>query len=411
MRFLADVAEGLASLRSHSQRALSTVLGVAWGTFAVVGLGAFSTGLEENMAERSAGMGEGIAVTWPSRTTRPWRGIPEGRFLRLTADEVRDLRDQVPEIAEISPEYTRYERMQRGPYAFRPQVTGVDPDYGPMRTMIPAPGGRFINPVDVAQARRVVFLGDRVARQLFGRQQAVGRSLLLGDAPFTVVGVLATKEQDSDYGARDEARVFIPASTFEQLYGVRFVTNFVMRASHPDRLPRAIDGVYEALGRRLGFDPADRLALLLWDTTEDDRIRAQAFVAMDILMLLAGSFTVLVGAIGVGNLMFLVVRRRTGELGLKMALGARPRWVLRQILCESLVLIAAGGFLGFFAAAGVAGIAGASPLAENLGQPRIAPALGVGVWLLLAVVGLVAGWFPARRAAGLDPAAALTEAR
>ena len=363
------------------------------------------------MAERAAGMGEGIVVAWPSRTTRPWRGLPERRLLRLTADDVRALARQVPDVAAVSPEYSRYERLRRGTSVFRPQVTGVDPAYGPLRNQRPAPGGRFLNALDLAERRRVVFLGDRVASQLFGERDPVGETLVLGEAPFTVIGVLAPKVQDSDYGALDEARAFIPASTFEQLFGARFVNDFVLRATGPERLPAAIDGVYAALGRRLGFDPADRMALTLWDTTEADRIRTRAFDAMDLLTLLAGAFTVLVGAIGVGNLMFLVVRRRTGELGLRLALGARPSWILRAVLGEALVLIAAGGLLGFLAAAGLSALIGASPLAENLGQPRIAPALAAGVWVLLAAVGLAAGWFPARRAARLDPVTALTEAR
>lgn len=410
MAWIADLADGLRTLGAHRGRALSTILGVAWGTFGVVGLGAFSTGLEENMAARAQGMGAGVVVVWPSRTTRPWRGMPEGRPLRVTAEEVRALSEQVAGIAEISPEYRRYEPLRRGARAFRPYVTGVDPEYGAIRNLGPAPGGRFLSPLDLARRRRVVFLGDRVARELFPAGGAVGAELVLGDAPFTVVGVLRARVQDSDYGALDESRIFVPASTFEELYGPREVANFVFRAREPALLPGAIDDVYEALGRRLGFDPADRQALSLWDTTEGDQMRSQAFAAMNLMTLLAGFFTVLVGAIGVGNLMFLVVRRRTGELGLRLALGARPRGVMREVLVEALLLIFAGGALGFGAAAGLGALVGASPLVETLGVPRISPALALAVVLLLAAVGLLAGWFPARRASRLDPVQALTEA-
>lgn len=392
------------------RRAVATVLGVAWGTFAVVGLGAFGTGLEENMATRAAGMGQGIVIFWPGRTTQPWQGIPEGRALRVRAEQVRDLAEQVPGLARVSPEYSRFARLKRGEAIYRPQLTGVDPDYGALRKLDPQPGGRFLNARDLAEARDVVFLGDHVAGQLFGADDPVGRTLILADRPFTVVGVLQPKFQDSDYGALDEARAFIPTSTYERLFGARFVHDFVLQATQPEALPDVIDGVFASLGRTLGFDPADRLAFGIWDTTEGDRVRAQAFDAMALLTLLAGALTVLVGAIGVGNLMFLLVRRRQAEIGLRLALGARPRWVMRAVLGEALLLIAAGGALGFLAAAGVAALVGASPLAADLGQPRISGALALGTCTLLAVVGLLAGWFPARRAARLDPATALAEA-
>lgn len=409
--FWLSFSDALRAWREDLRRVVITVLGVAWGTFAVVGLGAFSTGLEESMATRAAGMGQGIVLVWPSRTTKPWQGVPEGRAIRLTADEVRRLAEAIPGVAEVSPESSRWSRLARGEQAFLPQLTGVDADYGRLRNLHARPGGRFLNEADLEQRRRVVFLGDRVAHQLFGEQDPIGQSLMLADTPFTVVGVMRSKEQSSDYGALDTARAFIPYSTFEQLFGVRYVENFVLRATSPDRLPAVIDGLYQSLSQTHRFDPSDRFALSLWDTTEADAIRSQAFGAMELMTLLAGTFTVLVGAIGVGNLMFLLVRRRTGEFGLRLALGARPVWILRSVLIEAVTLVGAGGCLGFLAASGVSALVGATPLVEDLGQPRISGELAIGVILLLLVVGMAAGWFPARRAARLDPAQALAEAR
>lgn len=409
MRWGAELIEGLRALRGDSRRAVMTVLGVAWGTFAVVGLGAFSSGLEQNMAERAAGMGEGIVIIWPSQTTLPWKGLPEGRSLRLTASDVRRLKTSVPRVAELSPEHSHYARIRRGGKAFRPEVTGVDPDYGSLRMLPAQAGGRFLNPADLALARKVVFLGDHVAKQLFPYRDPVGAELMLAETPFTVVGVLQAKLQESDYGAHDTERVFIPTSTYEQVFGARFVDDFVVRAESRDDLAQVIKDLRSALARSHSFDPNDRFALSLWDTTEADKIRSQAFDAMDLLTLLAGVFTVLVGAIGVGNLMFLVVRRRTSEFGLRMALGARPSWILRGVLIEALFLVALGGLLGFLAAAGIASLVGASPLAENLGQPKISSDLALGVAGLLILVGLAAGWFPARRASRFAPAVALAE--
>jgi len=411
--FLAALWDGLRGLANERGRALSSVLGVAWGTFAVVGLQAFGIGLEESMALRAQGMGEAIVVAWPSRTTLPWRGVPEGRGLHVSADDVRALPGDVPEIAAVSPEYGRSLRMRRGTRVFRPQVTGVDPVYGELRNLVPEPGGRFFGPRDLAERRRVVFLGDKVARQLFPDEEAVrvaGAELVLGGTPFTVIGVMRPKDQDSNYGSIDDERVFVPASTFEQVFGARYVSNLVYRAKSRELLPRAIDGVYASLGRRLGFDPDDRAAIDTWDTTEGDQIRGRAFQSMNVMTFLAGLFTLLVGTLGVGNLMYLLVKRRTGEIGIRLALGTPPRSILVGFLAETLVLVAAGGALGFLAAIGLAELVAATPAVEKLGHARVSPTLGAGVVALLFGVALAAGWFPARRAARLDPVLALRSA-
>jgi putative ABC transport system permease protein len=232
---------------------------------------------------------------------------------------------------------------------------------------------------------------------------------VLAGSPFTVVGVLAPKEQDSDYNGTDDERVCIPASTYRRRFGERFLDDIVFDARDPSRVGEAMRDAAEVLARRHGFDPDDGGALQWWDTTEGDRIRAYAFLAMDVMTGGAGALTLLVGGLGIANLMFLVVRRRTAEIGLHLALGARPRRVLLGVLGEALALTGAGGALGLLAALGLGRAVGASPLAESVGVPEISALLALGTAGLLVVVGVAAGWFPARRAARLDPIRALTE--
>ncbi|MCC6673394.1 MAG: ABC transporter permease [Planctomycetes bacterium] len=410
---MAGLRESLAELghelRQQRLRALLSLSGVAWGTLSILLLLAFSVGFAELFARRQQGLGTGIAIAWPSRTTKAWQGLPPGRRIRPTHDDIRALALAVPGLEALSAEFVAGERLQVGARVLRVELSGVDPEFGRLRQLEPRPGGRFLNAADQDGRRRVVFLGDDLARSLFGADEPVGRTLLLREAPFTVVGVLRTKEQDSDYGALDEDRAFVPAATFADVYGTRLVNNFVYRAADPARQEACTDRIVQALAARLRFDPTDRGALGLWDTTEEQRMVATIFLAFHVVLGMAGVFTLLAGGVGIANLMFLLVRRRTSEIGLKLAVGARPAQVRREVLVQTLVLVGAGGTAGAVLAAGAVALARSGPWIAETGVPRIPTALGAGAALLLLAVGVLAGWFPARRAAGLDPAEALRE--
>lgn len=409
MQLLASLHDWLVELRTQRARTLSTLMGIAWGTFGVVGILAFGTGLEDVMRERAQGMGRGVAVLWGRRTTMPFAGRPEGRPIRLEVEDALALKERIPSIEALSPEFVRYDRLQVGDRVLNVPISGVHPDYGALRRMQPVPGGRFLTDRDLEESRTVVFLGDGVARGLFGDEDPVGRTVHVIGTPFTVVGVLEPKLQDNDYEGTDDERVCIPASTLSRLYGDRFLDYVVFAAHEPAQNAAAVAEVRRVLAARLGFHPADRDALTVWDTAENDRIRDTAFLAMDVLITLACLLTLCVGGIGVGNLMFLMVRRRTREIGLRMALGARPRWILQEVLVQAFLLVAAGGAAGFAAAWLLGLLISISPFTDVLGVPRISGAVALAVVAVLGAIGLAAGWFPARRAARLDPVRALAD--
>ena len=409
MQLLASLRDWLGELRAQRVRTLTTLMGIAWGTFGVVGILAFGTGLADLMRERAQGLGSGVVILWGKRTTVPWAGRPSGRPIRLEEEDAVALGLRVPTLEAVSPEFMRTERLRVGARILSVRISGVFPEYGTLRKMRPAAGGRFLDDRDLGEARSVAFLGDAVARGLFGALDPVGRTVQLRGAPFTVVGVLAPKLQDSDYEGTDDERVCIPSSTFRRVFGDRYALYLVYAARDSRRTAAATAEVQRVLGARHGFDPADRDALGIWDTTESDRMRDTAFLAMDSLISLACLLTLLVGGIGVGNLMFLQVRRRTREIGLRLALGAQPRWILQEVLAQALLLVAAGGAAGFAAAWLLGFLISISPLTDVLGVPRISNAVGLAVVLVLAGIGLIAGWFPARRAAGLDPVRALVD--
>ena len=393
-------------LWSQKLRTFLTTFGIIWGTVAVSLLLAFGNGLHRQMIKSVAGLGDRIVIAWPMRTSMTFEGLGKGRRMRMMEEDIDFLEAQVPLIAGISSEYSegliaRYGERQRSV-----DVSGVSPAYGAMRNMIPAVGGRFINAIDVAQRRRVVFVGNELADDLFGTQDAVGETVMIHGSPFLVVGVLVPKEQDSSYSGRDHSKMIVPESTFRALTGQKYVDNFIYKAPSPDLNETLNDQVRTALSRRLRFHPDDDQAIQLWDTSE-------MFVFMDAFMLgfqiflgIMGVLTLIVGGIGVSNIMNVVVEERTREIGIKMALGARGRAVLGQFLLETMCLTAIGGAIGL----GISfAICSAFPtnLEEYVGLPTLSPGLAVMTASILGLVGLVAGYFPARSASQLDPVVAM----
>jgi putative ABC transport system permease protein len=400
--------EFAADLRTQRLRTTLTVLGIAWGTIAVVVLLAFGVGLERQTRKRFHGLGDRIVILFGGRTTVSFAGFPEGRYISLRESDGEVLRREIPEIVALSPEYShRQTPVRRGTKSANPNITGVHPVYGEMRNIIAAPGGRFINRRDLDERRRVAVLGDELAQLLFGAGDPVGRQVMLGETPFRVVGVMQPKLQNSSYNSRDKDRVFIPASTHVALFGDRHVANFVYQTTGPEASRQAERRVYELLGRRYAFDPADEDALGVWDTTEFEQEFAYLFLAFNMFFAIVGSFTLTVGGIGVANIMYIVVRERTREIGIRRSVGATRRDILLQFFGESFLIIAMGALAGAAGSWGIVALAKLVPMQDFVGTPTISPVVIGVTLLLLAAVGVLAGYFPARRAAALDPVEAL----
>ena len=400
--------EFFADLRAQKLRTFLTVLGIAWGTVAVVVLLAFGVGLERQTRKRFHGLGDRIVILFGGRTTKPFAGFGDGRRIRLRADDVPIIARDVAEIEQISPEFiTRSARVRRGVKAASPAVTGILPVYGLMRNIIAEAGGRFINDLDVAERRRVAVLGNELAKLLFGDESPVGQQVFLGDTPFTVVGVMRPKLQNSSYQQRDQDRIFIPATTHYALFGDPFLNNIVYRAKTPEITKQAERRVYETMGRRYKFDPTDKDALAFWDTSEWETRFGKMFVAFNMFFAIVGTFTLLVGGIGVANIMYIVVRERTPEIGLRRAVGATRARIMRQFFAEALMIVLMGATLGLLLSLALVAGLGGLPIKEFVGVPTISPTVLAATVALLGIVAFGAGLMPARRAAALDPVEAL----
>jgi putative ABC transport system permease protein len=401
------VRQLLRDVRNQKLRTFLTVFGLVWGTVAVTLLLAFGTGLKKQLVKSTAGLGDRICIAWPGLTSIPYEGLGKGRRIRLTEDDVAFARARAEGIRGLSSEYSLTVKLHYGLKTWPVDVSGVSTDFGWMRNLIPAEGGRFLNPIDMEERRRVVFLGDKLAKNVFGEEPAVGKTVQMWGSPFLVVGVLKPKEQDSSYSGRDNDKATIPGTTFRALTGDKYVDNFIYQPDPAVGSKKVNENVLAALGKRMKFDPKDKEALMVWDTTEQFAFFDTFMLAFNLFLGIVGSLTLVVGGIGVSNIMNVVVDERTKEIGIKMALGARQSFVLRQFLLETLVLTAAGGAIGLAVSLAICAAFPKANLSQYVGIPEVSLPVAAVTTAILGTVGFLAGWFPARAASRLDPVVAM----
>jgi putative ABC transport system permease protein len=393
-------------IRTEKLRTFLTVFGIVWGTVAISLMLAFGTGLHKQLIKNTAGLGDRIVIVWPGLTSIPYEGLGKGRRLRVTEEDIAAVRAEVPGLRRISGEYMRSMRVVYGTKTLPVDISGVTAEFGEMRNLIPEAGGRFINPIDDANQRRVIFLGDQLKENIFGTSEAVGNVVLVQQSPFLVVGVLQKKPQDSSYSGRDTEKAFIPSSTHRSLTGQKYANNIVLQATTPEGTKQVIEQVRTAFGKRLRFDSTDKEAMSIWDTTEQFEFFDIFMLSFNAFLGIVGVLTLVVGGIGVSNIMNVIVEERTREIGIKMALGAKQRWILTQFLLETLIVTMLGGAIGFLISFGICAVF-PEQFVEYVGRPEVSPLVASLTAAALGIVGLLAGYFPARDASRLDPVVAM----
>ncbi len=393
-------------LRTEKLRTFLTIFGIVWGTVAISLMLAFGTGLHKQLIKNTAGLGDRILIIWPGLTSIPYEGLGKGRRLRVTDEDLTAIRTEVAGLRRVSGEYMNSMRLDYGTKTVSVDISGITAEFGDMRNLIPESGGRFINPIDDGNQRRVIFLGDELKTSIFGETDAIGKIVLLNQSPFTVVGVLKKKPQDSSYSGRDKDKAFIPSSTFRALTGDKYVDNIVMQPENSGDTKQFIETLRGAFGKRLRFDRNDKEALSIWDTTEQFQFFDIFMLSFNAFLGIIGVLTLIVGGIGVSNIMNVIVEERTREIGIKMALGAKARWILTGFLLETMLVTALGGAIGFAISYAICAVFPEAPR-EYIGKPELSPLVAILTASALGVVGLIAGYFPAREASKLDPVVAM----
>ena len=406
------IAEFFQDMRKQKLRSFLTLLAISWGTLSVVLLLAFGKGVGNQMLSGMLGAGNQVMVIYGGQTSISYEGLGIGRSIQFVEDDVEMLRRSIPQIQYASPQYGRGgARLKTDLTVTNTFMEGVGPEFDVMRTMFAAPGGRFISEQDIREQRRVVFLGNEIAERMFGGESAIGQSMHIDDIPFTVVGVMQEKLQTSMSNGPDANRAIIPYTTFREMYGTRNLSSILIRPDNVMYQEYVKSEVFRTLGRKYQFDPADEQALPIWDFIEAERINRQVTLGIELFLFSVGFFTLLIAGVGVANIMYVVVKERTREIGVKKALGAKRVHIVSQFMFESIFISFLGGGIGL--AVSILIVKGVQSLDMNegagqfLGNPVLSEFSMILTFTILALIGIIAGVFPARKAAGVNPVESL----
>lgn len=411
MHILMLLREFLVDIKKQKLRAFLTTIAITWGTLAVILLMAFGKGLSFRMQQSLLNAGDRIIRIYGGQTTKKFEGLSVGRRIRLVEDDARILKESIPLISAVNVMYGKNVRLRNGDKTASTYMEGVYPAFEFLRRMFPAAGGRFLNEKDLVEKKRVVFLGEEIAGELFGKEDPVGKILKLDGLPFTVIGVMPKKMQTSMNNGPDTRRAIIPFSTFESIYGYRYLNELIVKPARPEDNEIVIKEVRRILGRKYKFDPTDERALPMWDFIEGEKITGKIFLGINIFLAVIGTMTLIIAGVGVANIMYVVAKERTQEIGIKRAVGAKKIHIIFQFIFESLLIAFSGGMLGILFSLGLIKLIWMIPTGDGgaafLARPLLSTSVVITAVLVLTIIGLLAGLFPARKAANVDPVEAL----
>jgi putative ABC transport system permease protein len=401
------------TLMAHRLRTALTMFGIIWGIVSIVLMVAAGEGLRVGQAKVASQFGKDIMIVFAGRTSLQAGGLRAGRRVRWEDSDAATLEREALDCKYALPELGRDEvRITSRFNNAALLVTGSYPPFAEIRSIILAEG-RFYTWEDMQQSRRVVILGAEAKKQLYGSRSALGDTVQVGDFPYVVIGIMAKKDQDSSYDGWDVNKLFVPYSTMQRDFPAK-----------PPDTPHTLDRLlvvpksfeqHEAcktetrkiLGRIHNFDPDDKEAAGIWDTVEEARAFRAMTDGMKYFLGGVGITTLLLGGLGVMNVMLVAVRERTREIGVRKAVGAASRAIIVQFFAETMMIVFLSGGIGLAIAFGFCGIVNLLPMPPFFAG--LLPTWGSGLMAagILGAISVASAIYPARRAASIDPIEAL----
>jgi putative ABC transport system permease protein len=414
MQTLIDTfAQIFRTLWAHKLRSFLTMFGIAWGVgslLLLVGLGeGFRTGNQRGLSE----YGENLMMIFPGRAPAVQGSTNSAREYRITYKDYLDIRAQSPHIKTLSPVLRTSEVHAVSEFASASgELFGTEPQYSGIR-FVPLKLGRWLNGLDEIQKRDVVVLGDEMSRNLFPGRPAVGSFILLNGHRFEVVGVLRRVGRGDDNSTN--MRSYIPFQVMRSYFPLKgdeafdAISAINYQPWIADEHTLAEQDARRVIARNHGFDPKDEDAFEGWDTVKQAQMMGTIFDAMDEFLGTVGMVTLALGAIGVINIMLVAVTERTREIGLRKALGATNRSILFQFFAEGILITLVSGGIGIAFAGGLMALFADYNGPGGFDPPRLVAKSAILAIVSLALAGVAAGLYPARKAARLEPVEALRQ--
>ena len=412
MSFSDLLKDTLETLWAHKLRTFLTMFGITWGIVSITLMVAATQGLRVGLKRNSESFGKDIMIFFSGRTSMQAGGMRAGRDIHWNDDDYISVLAESPACRYVLPEIGNEVPLRSRYNSATLLVVGSLPPFAEERS-IDVAEGRFYNDEDQANANRVAFLGSDAKKQLYGNREAIGETIWLQDIPFTVIGVMRAKNQNSDYDGEDIRKIFIPYSTIARDFPnkppdpAHTIDHMIVvpqsLAEHMDCKNQAL----AALGTIHRFNPKDEEAAFVWDTIKNSQANAMITNGMEYFMGSVGIITLCLGGLGVMNVMLVAVRERTREIGVRKALGATRRAIISQFFIETLIIAFLSGGVGMTIAYGLCALVDLLPMPQVFAGLLPTWQSGVVSFALLAAVAVGSALYPASRAAAVDPIEAL----
>jgi putative ABC transport system permease protein len=406
------------SLKSNKLRTFFTAFGVFWGIFMLIIMLGSGNGLRNAVYDGMGDFATNSAIMFTRQTTIPYKGFPRGREWLFHTSDMEALLRNIPEIDQLAPRLQPWggnggnnvvHGLKTGAYNITgdyPAINKIDP----VRLLM----GRFINEIDLQNKRKVAVIGNRVRDELFkNSEKVVGEYIRINGVYYQVVGVFEPKNKNINIGGEKDKSVFIPFTTMQVSYNLGDDVHYFLVTAKPNKSASVVEEkCMKLLAERNHVAPEDEQAFGHFNLEKEFKKMNGLFLGIRILIWIVGTGTLLAGVIGVSNIMLIIIKERTKEIGIQRAIGATPWRIMSQIVTESLTLTAiAGSFglvLGVFLLEVINNmLASSAEKSEMFKNPEVDIQVAVTALIVLVISGVVAGLIPARKAVSMKPVDAL----
>ena len=395
------------TIRKNKLRTILTGFSVSWGIFMLIILLGSGNGLQNGVLDQFKRDAVNSIWIYSGRTSMAFSGMQPGRRIQFTNEDYNRTKDSGLDVDKISSRFSIYRNnliSYKSEYVTY-NIIAVHPDTEALENTTNTKG-RFLNDIDVENNRKVVAISTIVEEALFKRENPLGKYIKINGIPFQVIGTF------TDHSERDLQRVYVPISTAQMVFnGANRISNmsFTTNTHDIEALEKMEEHLRQNFASRHKFDPKDRRAIWINNNMEDYQRTMALFAGIRIFVWIIGAFTIIAGIVGVSNIMIIVVRERTREIGIRKAIGATPNSIVGLVLLESVLITSVAGYLGLVMGVVLLEVLAPHTQIEFFMNPSVDLEVGLTATAVLVFAGLLAGFFPAWKAANVKPIEALAD--